>query len=307
MGTNTASILFLGLDSAGKTSFILTLENKFSKLQSLKPTMGLNRTTFNIMGFTIITFDIGGQLTYRKTYLEDEKLAMNADLVFYIMDVQERNRYAENAEFFEQIINKIDENKFPTEIIVCLHKADPDLVQDEDSHIHANINIATRLMRSKAKNHDIKFFNTSIFDYSSLILAFSAGVLKIIKDSTKIMETFFQDFIEKVELDGICLLDQDALIIYEITKGSESILQTLEIIGPKLSYLSENLLRYDFEYPKTIDIMMGGWSFFRSFEVNKKRFYLVTYSQKVKDFNDLYKKLDDFTIATKDFMTNLLK
>ena len=194
MGDKVASILFLGLDSAGKTSFILTLENKFSKLQNLKPTMGLNRTTFDIMGFTISTFDVGGQLSYRNVYLSDEKLAMNADLIFYIMDVQERNRYAENAEFFEQIMNRIDEKNFKTKVIICLHKADPDLLNDEDSYIHANVKIATRLMRTKAPNHEIKFFNTSIFNYASLISAFSAGVLNIIKDTSKIMETYFRNF-----------------------------------------------------------------------------------------------------------------
>jgi len=125
--------------------------------------MGLNRTSFEIMGFEISTYDVGGQKNYREAFLTDDKLAMNADLIFYIMDVQERNRYAENAEFFEQIINRIVEKGFKTEVVVCLHKGDPDLLEDEDSYIHANIKIASRLMRTKAPNREIKFFNTSIF------------------------------------------------------------------------------------------------------------------------------------------------
>ncbi|MFW9896885.1 MAG: ADP-ribosylation factor-like protein, partial [Candidatus Thorarchaeota archaeon] len=44
----TYKILFTGLDAAGKTSIILTLQREFSKIALIEPTRGAQRNNFKL-------------------------------------------------------------------------------------------------------------------------------------------------------------------------------------------------------------------------------------------------------------------
>jgi len=63
-------ILFTGLDDAGKTSIILALQREFSKITNIEPTRGAQRRMFEFLGKTISEWDLGGQETYRISYLK---------------------------------------------------------------------------------------------------------------------------------------------------------------------------------------------------------------------------------------------
>ena len=63
-------ILLLGLDNGGKSSILAALQNKFSSIQSLKPTKGVKREKLDFFGFPVFSWDLGGQNTYRKDYLD---------------------------------------------------------------------------------------------------------------------------------------------------------------------------------------------------------------------------------------------
>ena len=49
-------IIVAGLDNSGKTSMILSLENKKSQISSIKPTAGIDRSDLKALGFPIILF-----------------------------------------------------------------------------------------------------------------------------------------------------------------------------------------------------------------------------------------------------------
>ena len=50
--SDTHKILFTGLDTAGKSSIILSLQREFSKIAILKPTKGASRRIFSIIQIT---------------------------------------------------------------------------------------------------------------------------------------------------------------------------------------------------------------------------------------------------------------
>ncbi len=313
MGEEFFKILFLGLDNAGKTSFLLSLENKYSQLHSLRPTKGLFKYDYKILGFSISLLDFGGQKIYRDEFFKKKENYLNTDLLFYLVDIQERRRFAENGEFFEQLLEEFNENGVEPEIIVCFHKCDPDVMLDPESYIHENLKIAERLFRTRAKLRELAFYQTTIYDYSSLIRAFSAGLLKIFKTFANVMKTIFSDFVEKTNVNGICLLDQDALILHEFYDDKKQTKDIIEIIGSNISQMNEKLVKYNYGYPESIEIKLKGWSFLRTFELDtptregKNRFHLIIYSEDPSTFDAINEVLPNFEIAVSNTLKSFLK
>ena len=80
--------LFVGLAGAGKTSIILTLRRQFSDLSDLKPTKGIERSEIDILGFKILTWDLGGQDIYRAEYKKKEAVIFSeTEILYYIVDM----------------------------------------------------------------------------------------------------------------------------------------------------------------------------------------------------------------------------
>lgn len=305
-------ILFLGLDNAGKTSFLLSLENKYSQLHSLRPTKGLYKYEYKILGFSINLLDFGGQKLYREEFFKKPENFLATDLLFYIIDIQDRHRFGENIEFFEKLLAEFEKNDVNPEIIICFHKSDPDVIADKESYVHQNIEMAQKLFKNRSGEREIEFFQTSIYDYSSLIRAYSAGLLKIFKDFTKLIKTIFDDFINKTNANSICLLDQDALILYKYYDEKSKAPDMSEIIGTNIAQMSEKLVSYGFGYPNSIEINLNGWSFFKTFEVDdpitsgKKRFYLIIYTPDSDNFETINQLLPNFTLTILNTLTSFL-
>ncbi|MHA1379811.1 MAG: ADP-ribosylation factor-like protein [Candidatus Helarchaeota archaeon] len=306
-------ILFLGLDNAGKTSFLLSLENKYSQLHSLRPTKGLFKYDYKILGFNTSLMDFGGQKLYREEFFKKPENYLATDLLFYLLDIQDRRRFAENGEFFEKLLKEFDANKVDPEIIICFHKCDPDLMKDPDSYIHNNIEIAKRLFKTRGNWREMQFFQTTIYDYPSLIRAFSAGLLRIFKNFTNVMKTLFSDFSSKTGVSGLGLLDQDALILHEFVNEKKQTKDILEIIGSNMSQMNEKLVKYDYGYPESIEISLKGWSFFKTFELDtptkegKRRFHLIVYSENTDNFDIINDLLPNFTDAVSNTLKTFLK
>ena len=93
-------ILFAGLDDSGKTSFLLSVDRKYSKLIGLKPTTGASIKSIEALGATIFLWDLGGQLTFRKKYINRAEIYLyEADLLFYFIDIRNKIRFDESIEY----------------------------------------------------------------------------------------------------------------------------------------------------------------------------------------------------------------
>ncbi len=158
-------ILYIGLDGAGKTSFLLGVKKKYSEIIKTLPTKGVERTEevlFKEQNSQISIWDLGGQEKYRQKYLEQSKVYLyNVDLLFFLIDIQDTKRIVTSLELFGKVISSLQEmDEFPP-IIVCLNKFDPDL--KDSPEINKNIKQVEEEIK-KVSGFAIRIFSTSIFD-----------------------------------------------------------------------------------------------------------------------------------------------
>lgn len=293
--------IFIGLDNAGKTAILYTLEGKFAQIASLKPTIKFTRTDFTILGLPIKIWDMGGQKQYREEYLAQEKFFVGTDLLFYVIDIQDSTRFTDSVEYFLNVLEvfeKIDPERYP-HIIILLHKADPYL--KEFPHVKKTLRTVKNLFSELAKVVDLTFHETSVFDFDTISKAFVDGILKVLPKGEVVQEVL-NDFMKKTESSAIILLDENVLLIGEafINEGSRNICR---ICGPYFANMAEKLRNYDLFTPDTIEVEMEGWLFFKHIQYMKTHFYLIFFTTVRENFHKINDLLPAFT---KDIF-NLIK
>ena len=119
-------ILFTGLDNAGKTSIIYGIQREFSKIALLKPTRGAQRRIFEFMGREIAEWDLGGQVSYRISYLKNpNKYFDGTEICIFVLDVQNKSRVAEAISYFQDVIHQFNQLEIEPLVYVFFHKYDP--------------------------------------------------------------------------------------------------------------------------------------------------------------------------------------
>ena len=211
-------IVFAGLDFSGKTSIILSLNEEFSKLQNLKPTMGIETRTDNILGMKVVQWDIGGQEQFRAQYLEDKTHFENTDLLCYVIDVTDYSpqRIKESVEYFKQILQVFEYFKHHPKIIVFLHKIDPDIQLKQDIRTNCGTIFRTisQLEEIQDRKFEVEFFQTSIYNKWSLLKAFSHGVTSL-TTKIKTLAKIFEEFAIKNDCKAVTVKDDNLLTISE--------------------------------------------------------------------------------------------
>ncbi|OLS14042.1 MAG: hypothetical protein RBG13Loki_2357 [Promethearchaeota archaeon CR_4] len=222
-------IVLAGLDNAGKSSILLSVNRKFSHLPTLSPTKGSVRTRFDYFGRKIIGFDLGGQKDYRDDYLTRPELFFaETDLLFYIIDMQDPDRYEESGEYFGKIIAAMEKLNLVPKIVIILHKVDPDLHNSEK--INQDLAKVRTDFEELARQHtlSITFCTTSIFDHHSIDAMFSIG-FRLISSITGIIEKLLVTYYETTSAHAIALLDSENLVLGSYStneKEAETLVQT---------------------------------------------------------------------------------
>jgi len=296
-------IVFTGLDNAGKTSILSLLQKQYSKLgSSLKPTTGIERKTINVLGYDIVNWDLGGQEKYRQGYLNEEsRIFDNTDLFFYVVDISSRERFYEALEYYKNILWAAFETNTQESlpyIIICLHKYDPDLREDE--LIAENIELAKGLFQENSKDYKIKFFLTSIYDEWSIIKAFSFGIQQL-SSKLDILEKLLVTFAETTYSDAVLLLDGSALPIGEYYNNKLSS-DIINVLAPNFAPIYDRLSKLNINLDKIWAEFGGKYSLFTRIEVNKQSYYLIVVTLK-ENVYDILNKLQDFS----DTLGNVLK
>jgi len=220
-------VVVVGLDNAGKTALLTKFGNRLGigDLAELKPTKGINRQQIISDDLELIIWDFGGQQEYRKKYLASpEQYFLQMNLLMYVIDVQDPERFDDSMEYFGQILDilhLLEENPY---IIVYIHKFDPDIKHDPE--VLLNIELLKEklsvLFQEKNLLYDYEIFLTSIFSLISNEPKFS----KYIKDVMKSAQSLTDPTLRKVEGMGKILEDTMNAVI----RLSESIsLQISEI------------------------------------------------------------------------------
>ncbi|MFX1408263.1 MAG: ADP-ribosylation factor-like protein [Promethearchaeota archaeon] len=300
-------IVYTGLDRAGKTSFLLAVKKKYSEIIKALPTKGVERSEekiFEEQNSQMTIWDLGGQKRYREKYLEQSKYYLyNIDLLFYVIDIQDsKERIDQSLELFIRIIKSLIElDEFPP-IVVCFNKYDPDLKYSEE--INKNISYATNEIKKNSDKFFVKIFRTSIFDYWSLISAYSYGLSQL-SPNREFFKKQLKFFAEKTNADALLLLNENGIILSNYSKNEIS-RKVFEISAPHFQTLYKTfkefkLLKEDFIVSSGITTETKN-VIFKKIKVDKYNLYLLFFIEEYFNIKTIDKYLPDFSKTLVDLI-----
>ncbi|KAH3697984.1 ADP-ribosylation factor-related protein 1-like [Dreissena polymorpha] len=101
------NVLILGLDNAGKTTYLEQTKMKFTKnyqgmsLNKITTTVGLNIGTITIGGVKLKFWDLGGQEELQSLW---DKYYAESHAVIYVVDSSDKERIDESKDAFDKMI-----------------------------------------------------------------------------------------------------------------------------------------------------------------------------------------------------------
>lgn len=291
MSSSPIKCIFIGLENSGKTSILTILEERFAQIGKMKPTQKVVRSIFNILGLPIIIWDMGGQECYQKEYLSEMKYYENTNILFYVVDIQDPDRFIKSLDYFFNILQILIMLRLKPRILVLFHKSDPDI--KDQPYILENTQVLKGLFLDLPETLDITFHHTSIYDYDGLSSIFVKGILKILPKG-QIIQDVLTDFMKKIEASAIMLLDENVLTIAE-AYSDENSSNICKICGPHFVTMAEKLHKYNLYTPETIEVEMHGWLFFKHIIYENARFYLIFFTENHENFSKINELLTNFT------------
>ncbi len=156
-------LIFAGLDSAGKTTIYKATmkEVPVDDLKDSRPTRGIDRDISDFMDLDFSVWDLGGQQSYRETYLSKPEIFNSTKALIFVLDIQDVDRFEEAYQYYLDIMNILINVEPRPKVYVLFHKFDPDKAAKLRSHFFR----ATKLFRQADKITGMKFtgFATSIY------------------------------------------------------------------------------------------------------------------------------------------------
>ena len=161
-------IIVLGLNNAGKTSLLESLKGKtkFGDITNLPPTKGVEIQQVEVENFNLMIWDFGGQKFHREDYLKKpEEYFLQIDLIIYVIDIQDSERYDESLDYFEKILDIISYFKENPYTLVLLHKSDPDIRHTVDFQI--NVEMISEIISTSLSEKKLNFelIQSSIYNF----------------------------------------------------------------------------------------------------------------------------------------------
>lgn len=299
-------ILFVGLDQAGKTSFLHGVKKKYSEIIKTLPTKGISRSNevlFEEQNSKISIWDLGGQKQYRDRFLEQSKIYLyNVDLLFFFIDIQDSERIKDALELFNKILTSLKEmDEFPP-IVLCLNKFDPDLKNSKA------INKSSKYIKKEIEKIDenffIKIFQTSVFDHWSLISAYSYGLSQL-SPNRELFEHQLRLLAEDTDSNALLLLNENGIILSNYST-SEISGKVFEISAPHFQTLYKTfkefkLLQKDF-------IISSGITdeskkiIFKKIHVDKYNLYLLLFVERFLGIDQIEKFIPKFIKNLKELI-----
>ena len=256
-------ILMIGLDNGGKTSILAVLQDKFSIIKSLLPTRGVKRERLDFFGYPILSWDLGGQVQYReKLYFNRPELFFTeADLILYVIDTQDNDRFAEAANYFRQVLKALVELDESPPTMIVLSKSDKDIRTSLEwqNNVTAIKNKFNNII-GEYGNLTISYSDTTIYQKETIMQMFSEA-LKLVSETSEIIENIIEDFTHTIEGKAASLISMDGLIFGSFTSSDidEALLNNTALIMQTLSnfHSSIGLTR---EPSITLDFPLNGFS-----------------------------------------------
>lgn len=191
--TPLTKIVFAGLANAGKSSIIITIDQEMEKLEGLKPTQGIETSTFSFLGIPFFRWDLGGQKKYIKRYVQNaERYFAETGLLIYIIDVQDlvEQTVKETMQYLKDIRSVFKKLKELPPIVIFFHKYDPDL--KDRAVVDGKIEEIKAQCDKLFSNTDLFFDKTSVKDPDRLRKVFIDAV-KICYPKARVLDRILDD------------------------------------------------------------------------------------------------------------------
>lgn len=245
--TSRKKLVIAGLDNSGKTSFLLAVNKKFSKLIGLKPTVGAEVKSIEALGSTIFLWDLGGQENLRTRYLNKSQIYLyDTDLLYYFIDIRDKERFKESLEYLQNIKINLKQFNQRTPIIYVLSKGDPDVISSEE--IIENVNIIKSKLHEISSEENLEIYITSVFSIFSILRAFSSGISKL-SPNRDLINLNLRNLSKRANVSLSLLLNNEGLVLADFYSNEAldltNLQNTAEITEPGIPKLES--LRYIFE------------------------------------------------------------
>ena len=298
----------MGLDNAGKTSIITAITKRFGfeeEIARLTPTRRIARDTFKFLGIEFTRMDFGGQKQYREEYLKHpEKYLSGTDLMFYVIDAQDFNRYIESIDYLEEVLLFFKEEQNYVPICILFHKFDPQLI--DDVQINKRILTLKQALTRYSNDFDIFFFETTIFDIKSVMDAFSSG-LSMLFDKIEMVSQLFAEISKNYNSILIALFDSHGVTIGEHFRPHLQLKEKIKIyeiyLGLQKRVIAEN--RNLFEFSDKFDSGERFSGIIEVLQFGNLDFYLLFILEEDEDLQKTVSLLDRIE-AAKPQMENLI-
>jgi len=272
------SVSFLGLDYAGKTSIITAITKRFGfeeTVLNLKPTRRIARDVFKFLGLEITRMDFGGQAQYREEYLsQPHKYLAGIDLIFYVIDVQDHERYVETIDYIDKILLFFKEIQEYPPVCILFHKFDPELRKNVE--LNKRVLTIKQALMKYSNDFDLFFFETTIYDIKSLMDAFSSG-LYLLFDKMELVSNLFAEISRNYNALLIALYDVKGITIGEYYKPHLQLKEKIRIYEKYLE-VQEKIIKEDKSLHEFSDKFEDGKRYSGVVEVltlNNLDFYLL--------------------------------
>ncbi len=270
------------------------------------PTRRIARDTFSFLGIDFVRMDFGGQEQYREDYMKNpSKYLSGTDLVYFVIDAQDYNRYVEAIDYLDKILTFFKEERRYPPIAILFHKFDPALAKDKE--INQKILTLKQALIKYADDFDIFFFETSIYDIKSVMDSFSSG-LSLLYDKLEMISRLFSEISKNYNAIMITLFDPQGFTIGEYFRPHIHLKEKMKIYDIYLQVqkriISENKSLFEFSDKMEDDSRFSGVVEVMKF--GNLDFYLLFIVEEEKE--QLEKTIDllDKIEAAKPEMENLI-
>ncbi|MFW9897315.1 MAG: ADP-ribosylation factor-like protein, partial [Candidatus Thorarchaeota archaeon] len=169
---NGQKVLVAGLDEAGKTATLSKFGGRLGISDTIvtQPTRGVVRMKFGSSNLNLFIWDLGGQEEYRERYLSNpEQYFIQLDLLLYVIDVQNPERFDESLEYFDKILDSIIMLEEKPYVLIFIHKFDPDIKGNPKIQLNVELlkDNLNEVIKSKDYEFDIEIYLTSIYSMIS--------------------------------------------------------------------------------------------------------------------------------------------
>ncbi|MFW9906243.1 MAG: ADP-ribosylation factor-like protein [Candidatus Thorarchaeota archaeon] len=243
-----SKIALVGLAKAGKTSIKNFFFEEWSReiARNTQPTVRIDITLkfLDFINHKIAIHDFGGQVSYRKEYLQQEGLWKGISTLIFVVDIQDPNTFAIASEYLSNICRLIKNltNELPP-LSIFLHKYDVTLRKKLED------NIKKCFIHFREFTDVATFYLTTIDDSSSNVALIKALYFSLPEIVLKrlLEEEFLEYFESKILPKYVGFVTEENDL--ELTKPE--IIKNATIHGMSIGYLLQK---------SWMDALIGEWT-----------------------------------------------